>query len=96
MNKFVATLFITLSLFSTVSSSCVGTIVDDGPDLIKFGLEIQEDDYDGLGSFIASMSEICDECDLECGWLNVLAKNKKATDSLGCISGLVSTIEGIT
>jgi len=42
------------------------------------------------------MSEICDECDLECGFLNVLAKNKEAVHSLGCISGLVSSVEGIT
>jgi len=94
MNKFLATIFIALFI-AAANSSCIGTVADDGPDLIKFGLEIQEDDYSGLGSFIASMSEICDECDLECGFLNVLAKNKKAVDSLGCVSGLVSSVEGI-
>jgi len=95
MNKLIIFAFAALFLSSVSADSCAGTALDSGPDVIKFGLEAQEGDYSGIGSFVSSLGEICDACDLECGFLNVLAKNKKLSDSLGCISGVVNSVEGL-
>jgi len=81
---------------SAFADSCPGSIIENGPDILIFAAEAQEGNYNGLGSFVSSMGDICEDCDLECDFLKQLSAHHIVGAAIGCISGIANSIEGAT
>jgi len=97
MSKNIQILFAIFALSCITASfatSCPESVLENAPDVVKFAAEVQEGAISGLGSFVSSLGDICQDCNLNCGFLSQLSADHISGAVIGCVSGVASTIEG--